>query len=303
MEKNEILEGKTKKVEEIDDLDDTSASEQVEAESEDKPIENISNFPSPTEEQQVDAGMPLSESVKSDDKSIIPSEENVSADDETKMFDEFISDTADENQPVEENVDENSGAMHEELGVVEAPIKTFTQSQVDEIAGKTRLETREKTFRYIYDRYGVNSEEELDDLIGNAQRYDSLKEQFDSERADWKQSSSDREHELADVKEKVALLESGIDKDRYEDAKFILKGKGLDVTLENIQSELTTHPEWRKVEGEKANPDFVKTGEGSLKDMPSEPVSKISVLGNERISPEVNDEEDYAMKKLFKVSD
>ena len=41
-----------------------------------------------------------------------------------------------------------------------------------------------------------------------------------------------------------ALLKSGISQGRWEDAKAILTAKGLDITQDNIISELQTHPEW-----------------------------------------------------------
>jgi hypothetical protein len=81
-------------------------------------------------------------------------------------------------------------------------------------------------------------------------------------------------------------MQSGIDSDRYEDAKLILRGKGLEVSLENIQNELATHPEWKKVEAQPEPAPFIK------KENP-EPVSKISVLGNSKdakpVSPELDE--------------
>lgn len=170
----------------------------------------------------------------------------------------------------------------------EKPIeKTFTQSQVNDIVGKTRFETREKTFKYIYDRYGVNDEEGLDALVGNSQRFETLKGKYDADTENW--NSKEKEYEK--IRERVALLESGIDKERFDDASFILKGKGLPVTLENITNELVTHPEWKKVE----NVNFEKI-------TPSEPETKISVLGNKPYTPKKEvDEEDEILGKFYKV--
>ena len=193
--------------------------------------------------------------------------------------------------------------VHEENGVTEtSALKNFTQSQVNDMVGNTRTETREKTFRYIYDRYGVADELELDDLIGNAQRYDSLNEQYEGDKKVWKESSTARDSELADIKEQVALMQSGIDNQRYEDAKFILKGKGLDISIENIQAELATHPEWQKKDQvEKPNPNFAKTGNQPIAPQPTEPVSKISVLGNDKTPSNPTSEEDYVLGRMFKV--
>lgn len=171
--------------------------------------------------------------------------------------------------------------------------KIFTQSQVDEIAGKTRVDTREKTFKYIYGRYGVNNEEELDEMVGRGQRFDLLQEEFDNAKTEWNTRNSEREKELAQVKEQIALMQSDIDSSRYEDAKLILKGKGLDITVENIERELATHPEWSK---KSQTENFVKVEDKS----PVE--SKISVLGNDTQKYDASrDEEEFALNNIFKV--
>lgn len=170
----------------------------------------------------------------------------------------------------------------------------FTQEQMNEKIGSTRVETREKTFKYVYDRYGVENEEQMDELFSNAQRFDSLKEQYDAEKAEWSSRNAERDAELASVKEQIALMQSGIDSARYEDAKLILKGKGLEVNAENIENELATHPEWKKAEPVMEPAPFVKKEENP------EPVSKISVLGNSKdvgANPELD--ERAQARKLF----
>ena len=292
MENNELLEGKK-----TDNLEDTSASDEAKVDGvvgeqplpeEEKPAEvpNLSNEPVPTEEEKVDAGIVEEAETK-------PEELNPEAEEQSEIA------------PVEpapvEPVNEEIPAM-EENGVTEMPAtKVFTQSQVNEMVGNTRTETREKTFRYIYDRYGVKDEAELDELVGNAQALDSFKEKYETERAGWKQTSADRDKELMDVKEQVALLQSGINSDRFEDAKFILRGKGLEVNLDNIKAELATHPEWSKNEG--ANENFAKVSEGTIDTQkPAEPSSQISVLGNEAHGENpTNVEEDYVMNRMFKI--
>lgn len=190
----------------------------------------------------------------------------------------------------------------EELGATSSPARTFTQSQVDDIAGKTRTETRDKTFRYIYERYGVNSEAELDDLVGNAQRYDSLNERYENDKKVWQENDNASKKQLMELSEQVALMQSGIDNARYEDAKLILRGKGLDVNLDNINQELATHPEWRKTNQEEKP--FVKTGEPMMNDtQTSGPETKISVLGNESNVSAAKEpsEEEIAMNRYFKL--
>jgi len=182
----------------------------------------------------------------------------------------------------------------EENGAIDTSIKTFTQDDVDKLVGDTRVKTREKTFNYIYGRYGVKNEEELDALVANAQRYDTQKEMYDADKASWEQEKSDTDKKLTDMSETIALMQSGVDADRYEDVKLILKGKGLEVTLDNINSELETHPEWK---GE-ANAE--KEAEAASPAPAPAPVTRIKALGNEqKPAPQMSEEEEA--EKLFKL--
>jgi hypothetical protein len=175
--------------------------------------------------------------------------------------------------------------------------KHFTQEEVNDLMGHVRAETRDRTLKAVYGRYGVEDENGLDELVGNAQRYDTLKENTDSERNSWMAEKDKYGSELCELKEHIALLESGIDKERYEDAKFILKGKGLEITPETIKNELATHPEWKKGEEKK-----VYTPEEPVK--PEIKVPEVpNILGNESSgmkAPEKSEEE-IAMDKYFKL--
>jgi flagellar motility protein MotE (MotC chaperone) len=206
------------------------------------------------------------------------------------------------NTPVPEQATEE---VVEEVNSDSTPTpKMFTQDEVNNLMGQVRAETRDRTFKYIYGRYGVEDENGLDDLIGNAQRYDTLKENTDAERNSWDEERKgflaerdSRSSELVELKERLALLESGIDKDRYEDAKFILKGKGLEITPETIANELATHPEWKKGEEKKTyTPEEPAKPEIKVPEVPN-------ILGNEGSgmkAPEKS-EEDVAMEKYFKI--
>ena len=196
-----------------------------------------------------------------------------------------------------------------ELGLAEASAtRTFTQSQVDEIAGKIRKETREKVTRDFFNRYGVNTADELDELFSDAQRFATSQDDFAEKENAWKQADEARNQELTSVKERVALLESGIDKNRFEDARLILRGKGLEVTAENIEAELATHPEWKKenlpapTPVEEAGLPFAKVG-NPVQPEPK-PATKISIptLGNnsaDNPQPELSERE--RALKMFKV--
>lgn len=110
----------------------------------------------------------------------------------------------------------------------------FTQEQVNELVGRTRVETRDKTLRQLMEKYGVENDNELDGIFGKGQSFDVLNGQY-----------TDLNGRYESVMAENALLRSGIDQSRYEDAMLILRGKGLPITLENINNELITHPEWK----------------------------------------------------------
>lgn len=167
--------------------------------------------------------------------------------------------------------------------------RTFTQEQVNELVGKTRMETREQTFRAVYGRYGVDDEAGMDELIGNAQRYDTLKAEYDDSRKAWEGADAEKARELSGIKEQIALFESGIDRARFDDAAAIIKAKGMEVTVDNIKSELATHPEWMGAE-QKPQP------------KPDMGESRIKVLGNEGGDASGGmSEEEYALKNIFKI--
>ena len=219
-------------------------------------------------------------------------------------------DEAEPETPVESNTESDPNSIDPETGIAEAQAtKTFSQSQVDEIAGKVRKETREKVLKDTLSRYGVNTMEELDDLMADAQRFATSRDEFTEKENSWKQADEARSQELVSVKERVALLESGIDRNRFEDARLILRGKGLEVTAENIEAELATHPEWKKQEiaptpVEQAGLPFAKSANPAPASNPKEAPTTIAVptLGNnsaDNPQPELSERE--RALRMFKV--
>ncbi len=71
--------------------------------------------------------------------------------------------------------------------------------------------------------------------------------------------------EVATLREQVAFNEYNIDPERYEDIRIYFKGKGLDLTPENLKAEVESHKEWvNKTNIEKVgadNPQAPKTNE------------------------------------------
>ena len=117
--------------------------------------------------------------------------------------------------------------------------RTFTQEEVDRIAGNSRAEGRNSAMKGYIDRYGVESEDELDGLFRNGQLYTGLSEQFEATRK-----------ENSELKQRLALttatLEDGLDPSAYEDVMAIAQAKGMELSPETIKSLMETRPYWRK---------------------------------------------------------
>jgi len=118
------------------------------------------------------------------------------------------------------------------------PVRTFTQEQVNALVGKARQEGREKGYeqarREALERYGVDDDAQLDALFANGTRYDELSSRYEDERGS-----------LNETRTELALVKSGILPERQGDVRAILGANGMEVTVENIESLLPTHPEWK----------------------------------------------------------
>lgn len=290
-DKAKLLEG-----EKTDNLEGTSTSVEGDA------ITELNNSPVPTPEEQKEADMVASNNESPD----VPAEP-VQPESDTSNSNENV----EPNVPVDNadvtattNAAENNGenAIPPAAPEEPTPEKTFTQSQVNELVGKTRMDTREQTYRAIYGRYGVEDEAGMDALVGNAQRYDTLKADYDTAKKEWDATNSTRDAELLSIKEQVALLESGIDRNRFDDAKAIIKAKGLEVNAETIKNELATHPEWNG-SNEKPNPNYHKDPNAQPQPITPTPESTIKVLGNEGDNSRGSEmsEEEFVLKNLYKM--
>ena len=149
-----------------------------------------------------------------------PVEENITSDDVAEQ-------SVEESEPEQvENVEQTEN--------VEPTEKMLTQSQVNELVGKARAEGRASAMKELYERYGVNDDNEMNDVFGKGQGYDILSDEYNTLNGRY-----------GDVAAENALLKSGVIANRWDDVKAILGMKNMDITVENIQSEMTTHPEWQ----------------------------------------------------------
>lgn len=171
--------------------------------------------------------------------------------------------------------------------------QTFTQSRVNELVGRARQEGRESALRELFNRYGVNSDEEMNEVFGRGQAYDGLNDEYSAVQSSYN-----------DLRTENALLRSEVTPERYEDVKLILGGKGMDVTVENIAMMLPSHPEWKggTVGVSPANtntPDIAPqpaTGLPNGTPAPAQPTAQIRQLSTDATPEPVESDEDRAMK-------
>ena len=166
----------------------------------------------------------------------VESEEKEGATAPTTTEEEQVQENGGTHTPEEPNQEEDEEELEDydfDTASEEPTEKTFTQSQVNDLVGNTRKEARDRVFKELLERYGVNDNSELDGVFGKGQAYDLLNDDY-----------TNQGNELTAVKTENALLKSKIVEDRWEDAKAILRSKGMEVTVDNILSEALTHPEW-----------------------------------------------------------
>lgn len=158
--------------------------------------------------------------------------------------------------------------------------KVFTQSQVNDLVGKARIEGRESAIKALCDKYGVENSEMLDEIFGNGEKFGELSGQ-----------NSSMTKSLAELQSENALLKSHVDPSRFEDVKAILEHNNLEVTPENITLMAESHPEWigSSVESESDSIKPILTPEMAQKaaqqdarsaaQASSSPVTKVKVMG------------------------
>lgn len=142
-------------------------------------------------------------------------------------------------EPIEDETDaaaptEDESAPTPEETQEQPMEKMLTQSQVNELVGRARQEGRDSVMRELYGRYGVSNDEEMNDVFGRGQAYMGLDDEYNAAKASMKMLMAEN-----------ALLKSKVDANRWDDVKAILGTKGYDITPENIEAEIVTHPEWR----------------------------------------------------------
>ena len=190
--------------------------------------------------------------------------------------------------------------VDESVNAEEKPAeKMLTQSQVNELMGKAREEGRRSAMKDLFVRYGVNDDAELDNVFGKGQAYDDLNDEFLGQGNSYRDAMAEN-----------ALLKAHIDESRWEDVKLILGGKGLEVSSENIEAMLPSHPEWRPQEvgqnpmnmgtPQLGEAEFEQLAKNAMKKpVASEEPAKLRKLGNEITTPAPQETDEEKAKKLF----
>lgn len=135
--------------------------------------------------------------------------------------------------PKEEEAKTEVEEKVEEKQPESAPAPMFTQEQVNELVGRARQEGRKSAAQELLKRYGVENDDELNDLFGKGQSYEVLNDDYQTQSGEFRRISAEN-----------ALLKSKVPENRWEDVMLILTGKGLDITPDNIMAMTETHPEW-----------------------------------------------------------
>ena len=198
-------------------------------------------------------------------------------------------------EPNEEPNEEPREGSAEETGATDTAAnsgvdkRTFTQEQVNSMVGRARIEGRESAMKELLERYGVTSDDELNGIFGKGQTYDDLNDEYLGQT-----------HSLKEALAENALLKSKIKPERWDDVKFILGGKALEITPENIAANLATHPEWVDSGSapDNSTEDRVLTPEAA--EDRAKQVATLRKLGNEPSGHEQPEEtEEEVAKKLY----
>ena len=163
--------------------------------------------------------------------------------------------------------------------------KMLSQSQVNELVGRARAEGRQSAMKELFGRYGVNDENELNDRFGRGQSYDLLNDEYNTLNGKY-----------GDLAAENALLKTQILPERWDDVKAILGSKGMEVSVENIQSAMATHPEWignAQTNTNMATKEFTPEIAEAMTEKTKPQVRK---LGSNVPEPKINSEDADAMR-------
>lgn len=107
--------------------------------------------------------------------------------------------------------------------------RTFTQEELNAIV-KERLDRQTGKF---LQRLGLESMDGIDEMLDHAKSYSEAQELVTRYQL-----------ENESLKQELAFRDNGVNPKKADDVKAYFKGKGLELTDENLKAEMQTHPEW-----------------------------------------------------------
>jgi hypothetical protein len=122
-----------------------------------------------------------------------------------------------------------AGTPQSTQNIVRDPKTLLRQKILNNIVQRRIGETKQS----IYKQLGVQSEQQLQDLLGKVKGYEDLNSKFYNINT-----------ELTTLKAEKVASASGVKPEKIDDLLTFLKGKGLEYTAENIQQAVQGHPEW-----------------------------------------------------------
>lgn len=247
---------------------------------EDKKEELAKDSPIPAPEE-MEADPTASASVDSDAEDSISDEEAVG---DTQPAEAMGEGSAPIEEPTPQSTETEPGQE-----------KMIPQSQVNELIGKTRMEARKKAqeeyANELRAKYGVESDDELDTMFGDGQRYSALNDEYGI-----------AQKTITDLQTENALLKSGVPTEKWEDVKAIMAYQHLQVTPETIASMLPSHPEWSGSQAKTI--DTATSGKEGFPQVPKQAEEKPSViqrLGGEPSPVPEESTEEAEKRKAFEA--
>ncbi len=136
---------------------------------------------------------------------------------------------------------------------------TLKKSELDQRYTNKFAEGAKKAEKTLLEELGLKSKDELKELLSKTKEEPKAEETVQQLKA-----------ELTEIKALNIIKDEDIKKEYQGDVIALLKGKGLDLTEENIKKEIEKHPEWKK----EASAGAKEFGTAGGKGDPSQPDEK-----------------------------
>lgn len=132
----------------------------------------------------------------------------------------------------------NDGVKNDGTTNAESQPKTYTEEEVKQLLAETKKNAIAEGMRKASKSQETSNNEELEKLNASLSEKDNLLAEKDK-------ALEESQRELTAIKQVNKMTDLGIDKKYHEDIFALLKGKGMEITEENITEIAEAHPEWK----------------------------------------------------------